>query len=159
MEWRNLKVWVQGLYSTSGRMEDYSDLYVVSDEGEVKDAAGQTVPQTTSPKMPPYKVVKLTDSNGNSHERYVHRIVATTFSDYCGDINQVVNHLDENKLNNSKFNLSWCTIKENFSYGKAKETSKKNLKLYYKNKKLKEKETNLINEYYKHPELISINER
>lgn len=139
MEWRDLKVWVQGLYSKTGYTEDYSGLYFVSNEGEIKTINGTTVLQKTSKRMPPYKAVVLTDRNGNDHERLVHRIVATTFKDICGEINQVVNHLDENKLNNFASNLSWCTLKENFEYGHAKELSKINFKKYVQAKKEQEK--------------------
>lgn len=139
MEWRDLKVWVQGLHSKTGYTEDYSGLYFVSDEGEIKTINGEIVTQKKSSRMPPYKAVILTDKNGKDHERLVHRIVATTFKDICGEINQVVNHLDENKFNNFALNLSWCTIKENFEYGHAKELSKINLRKYIQAKKEQEK--------------------
>lgn len=95
MDWRDLTVWVQGLYSTTGVMEDYSGLYIVSDTGLIKNSSGNLVEEKTSKSMPPYKSVILVDKDGKEHERFVHRIVATTFKDICGDINQVVNHLDE----------------------------------------------------------------
>lgn len=139
MEWRDLKVWVQGIHSKTGYTEDYSGIYLVSNEGEIKTINGEIVTQKKSSRMPPYRSVILTDKNGKEHERLVHRIVATTFKDICGEINQVVNHLDENKFNNSAFNLSWCTLKENFEYGHARELSKTNLKKSIQAKKERER--------------------
>lgn len=154
MEWRDLIVWVKGIYSKTGWMEDYTGKYIVSSEGEIKTVDGKVIDQKTSKLMPPYKAVILIDENGKEHERLVHRIVATTFKDICGEINQVVNHLDENKFNNSAFNLSWCTIKENFSYGNAREKSIKNLRESIKKKKEEKEKLNKPRRY----ELINIHE-
>lgn len=45
MEWRDLKVWVQGLHSKTGHTEDYSGIYLVSNEGEIKTINGEIVTQ------------------------------------------------------------------------------------------------------------------
>ena len=48
----------------------------------------------------------------------VHRIIALTFPEICGNYFEgaVVNHKDENPENNSAFNLEWCTIAHNNSW-------------------------------------------
>ena len=51
----------------------------------------------------------------------VHRIVAGTF---LGEFNGVINHKDENTLNNRVENLEWCTHKYNSCYGTCKKRAK-----------------------------------
>ena len=129
MEWRDLIVRVQSLYSTTGKTEDYTGLYEVSSNGEVRDYKTKEIIVQKFEKSYPYKFVYLIDLNGNKNKRYIHRIVASTFKDICGEYNEVVNHLDENKFNNCATNLKWRTDEENKNYGTAKERAKIN---YYK---------------------------
>lgn len=128
MNERPLIVWVQSIYSDTGVMEDYSFRYSVTFDGDIIDRNTGELVKYTVPKHYPYKTVCLYDQDGNKHERLVHRIVATTFQDVCGEINEVVNHLDENKMNNQASNLRWTTQLDNWSYGTAKERAKLNQK-------------------------------
>ena len=128
---RDLKVYVKNLrFQEEGKLEDYSGLYEVSEDGIITDFKGKIIPQAESKKYPPYISVFLIDRNGKKRERLVHRIVASTFTDICGDFNEVVNHLDEDKHNNSAYNLSWTTNRDNLLWGtcrqRAIETRKRN---------------------------------
>ena len=58
-----------------------------------------------------YKVVSL--YNNNFKKTYkVHRLVANAFILNLNNL-LVVNHIDENKINNDVTNLEWCTQKDN----------------------------------------------
>lgn len=129
-EWKGLKVWVCSYkQKTEGYLEDWSGIYEVSINGLVRDAkTKELLNQFMTKKYPYYQVYLI--KNGKKYKRLVHRCVATTFPEICGNYFQcaVVNHLDENKTNNIASNLSWCTYKENINYGTAKERAKNNRK-------------------------------
>lgn len=66
-----------------------------------------------------YKAVYLS-INGKIKGFLVHRLVAILFvhnPNIC--IYNIVNHKNENKLDNSDNNLEWCTQNYNHNYGKA----------------------------------------
>ena len=62
-----------------------------------------------------YMLVDLYKENKRS-QILVHRIVAIAFLDNPNNYS-VVNHKDENPLNNTVENLEWCTQKYNMNYG------------------------------------------
>ena len=64
-----------------------------------------------------YKQVNLT-RNGEHHHLKVHRLVAIAFIDNP-DNKPFVNHMDEDKTNNSVGNLDWVTPIENVQWGTA----------------------------------------
>lgn len=62
-----------------------------------------------------YLFVQLHDSSGKQHLKTVHRLVAQAF--VCNPSNfKLVNHKDENKLNNAANNLEWCDNAYNMTY-------------------------------------------
>ena len=62
-----------------------------------------------------YRVVQV---NGKAYK--MHRLIAETF---CPNPNgfPIVNHIDENKLNNCASNLEWCTHQHNVFHGTARQ--------------------------------------
>ncbi|MGL5714406.1 MAG: HNH endonuclease [Paraclostridium sp.] len=56
-------------------------------------------------------------SNKKTYKSYkVHRLVMFAYSNIINTKKLVVNHIDENKENNSIVNLEWCTQKYNLSH-------------------------------------------
>ena len=65
-------------------------------------------------------------SNKSGRKKFaIHRLVAQTFIPNPNNF-PVVNHKDENKLNNCVDNLEWCTVKYNTNYGMAQEKRLRN---------------------------------
>lgn len=62
-----------------------------------------------------YLVVKL-QIGKNSIAKKIHRLVAEEFIPNPSDF-PCVNHIDENRTNNSVKNLEWCTHKQNANHG------------------------------------------
>lgn len=106
-------------------IEGYEGLYQVSNLGYVKSLARQIMNHGTT-YLSKERILKFgIDSNGyalvvlskfNKHQSVrVHRLVATAFV-YNQNHQNIVNHIDGNKLNNVYTNLEWTTSSENNSH-------------------------------------------
>ena len=82
--------------------------YQVSNLGNVKNNKGKFLKGWITKG---YRYVSLCN-NGITKKYRVHRLVAENFINNLNDF-PVVDHIDENKLNNNVDNLTWCTQKEN----------------------------------------------
>ena len=92
--------------------------YEVSNFGEVRSLSYGLMSDNRVSKQG-YKRVRLY-ANGKKKEILVHRLVALAFVDNPNKEEwNVVNHKDENKLNNRFDNLEWCTNEYNVTYGTA----------------------------------------
>jgi len=74
--------------------------------------------QLTSNNTSGYYSIKLKSDCGVSKGFRIHRLVALTFIKNPHNY-EIVNHVDENKLNNNVDNLQWCTIKQNVNHSLA----------------------------------------
>ena len=90
----------------------YEGLYKVSNYGEIysvqRNGTKGGIMKTPVGKNG-YLHVSLSKNN-KSKSFDIHRLVALTFIPCPKELN-IVNHKDENKLNNSVSNLEWCTAK------------------------------------------------
>lgn len=102
---------------TKGEWIDYRGLYAVSSEGNVKSFKFGKEKILSPQKTRDYLFVKLC-KNGKKKQFKVHRLVAFLFIENDDQINKIeVNHIDENKINNSVSNLEWVTSKANCNHG------------------------------------------
>lgn len=89
--------------------------YLATDSGEIISKKNPSKCLKATSIRRGYKSVTLCE-NGKRYQKSVHRLIAETFIDNPDGL-PVVNHLDENKLNNSADNLEWCTYRHNNMYG------------------------------------------
>ena len=120
-------------------IKNYENYYQVSNLGRVK-SLDRVIKDTKSKRLYKGKILKLTlcnwgyltvslKKNSKSKKFLVHRLVAETFIPNPNKL-EVVNHKDENKLNNFVDNLEWSTIKDNMLY--SKKDNKRNIIQYDK---------------------------
>lgn len=117
-EWRAVKGY-EGYYEVSslGNIRGI-DREVPCKNGTSKCIRGRVMRQSTHYKNG-YKSVMLT-SGCKQKRLLVHRIVAQAFIPNPKNIPEV-NHIDENKANNTPSNLEWCTHEYNNGYGTKRE--------------------------------------
>lgn len=70
---------------------------------------------------------------GVQKTRPIHRLVAEAFIPKIEGKNEI-NHIDENKENNSVLNLQWCNHKENSNYGTRSRRLSEAIKKYWRDK-------------------------
>ena len=99
----------------------YEGIYQISNKGRVKslnriDSRGHKVNEKIlrPGKRNNYLHVRLC-KDGKFKDYKIHRLVAQAFLPNPDNL-PVVNHKDENKLNNNVENLEWCTQKYNVNY-------------------------------------------
>lgn len=116
------EVWKDIYFEENDVIYDYRGLYQVSNiGGKVKSLnyhqTGKEKILKTEKTKNDYLFVTLC-KNGKVKQFRVHRLVAFMFIENDDPINKVeVNHIDEDKTNNSVENLEWVTPKENCNHG------------------------------------------
>lgn len=91
------------------QINGYENKYWISSFGSIKNNKNILKPYISGS----YYSIKL--NNLKSRKSYlIHRLVAEHFViNAKSDINNVVDHIDNNKLNNNYYNLRWTTQSEN----------------------------------------------
>lgn len=105
--------WRQKKMKQWKEVKGYEGLYLVSDSGDVVSVTrGLKIPQVNEDG---YLRVQLC-KGGVQKNYYVHRLVAEAFIENPQGL-PIINHRDENKMNNVVDNLEWCTNLYNNTYG------------------------------------------
>lgn len=99
-------------------IKDYEDTYQVSSLGRVRNKNTHRI-LTHGLNKNGYHRVNLYNESGMK-SKFVHRLVAEAFIPNT-DNKPEVNHIDEDKNNNSVDNLNWMTRSENVNYGTRNE--------------------------------------
>lgn len=105
----------------------YENLYQVSNFGNVRSFKHKK-PKLLKPRKDSKGYLQIVLSNHNKSRKnfLIHRLVAQAFIPNPKNY-PVINHKDENPLNNNVSNLEWCTQKYNTNYGTAQERRVKKL--------------------------------
>ena len=111
-------------------VKGYEGLYAVSNLGRVKslgnDKSRREKILRPCNNMRGYLQINLW-KGGERKLHYIHRLVLSTFSPCENSHELQVNHIDENKLNNSIENLEWCDSSYNINHGtRNKRSAEKN---------------------------------
>lgn len=121
-------------------IEGYEGCYQVSNLGRVK-SLGNGKTHNSSERIlkgnniKGYLVVKLS-KEGKQKQYLIHRLVAQVFIPNPNNLLQV-NHIDEDKTNNTVSNLEWCSAKYNMNYGtRTQRVVEKNTNHQNKSKKV-----------------------
>lgn len=99
-------------------VKGYEGKYKISNSGDIWSCIRNKELKTYKNEFG-YIYIKLSKKGKSKHFR-VHRLVALHFVPNPKN-KKCVNHLDEDKKNNTSDNLEWCTHKENNNYGSHKE--------------------------------------
>lgn len=86
--------------------------YQINRSGDILSKKGNIMASHNVSKGENYQKVRITDIEGKTSAKYVHRLVALNF--IPNPLNKkIVNHIDNIKNNNSILNLEWATESEN----------------------------------------------
>ena len=111
--WLSLEDFVEG--EVWKDIEEYETEYQVSSVGRVKLLKNNIILRCFLNRG--YVYVTLSKQSVETKKK-VHRLVATAFIPNPDNLPDV-NHIDENKTNNCRKNLEWCSKEYNRKYGTA----------------------------------------
>lgn len=106
---------------------DFDDFYEISSLGNVKSKRTGKILRKSVNGRGRYKVNLC--YNGVKRTVEIHRLVAKVFIPNPNNY-PVINHKDENPLNNDVNNLEWCTQSYNLTYGNKR--TKENITKFLK---------------------------
>ena len=107
----------------------YDDLYIISNLGRVKRYKNGYW-KSLKPIKNNYGYLSVNlYKNGKAKKYDIHRLVALHFIPNLENKSEV-NHIDENKENNTVWNLEWLTHKENVNHGTRNERISKKVSCY-----------------------------
>ena len=105
-------------------IQGYEGLYQVSNKGRVKSTRNNIILKPMISDKGYYHVDLYNKDNRKSCK--VHRLVAQAFIPNPNNY-PVINHKDENTINNQVSNLEWCTAQYNHDYGTRNERAIKHM--------------------------------
>lgn len=100
----------------------FEDIYEISNKGNVRKIKGAIILKGQLTQG--YKKIILT-KNRKRYNFFIHRLVAKAFIPNPNNY-PIINHIDENPLNNNVDNLEWCSYKYNTNYGTCIERRSRN---------------------------------
>ena len=105
-------------------IKGYEGIYQISNKGRVKSLnyrrTGKEKILKPGKTKPGYLCISLYKKGEKCKCFSIHRLVAQAFLPNPDNL-PIVNHKDENKLNNNVENLEWCNSEYNLNYGNRNE--------------------------------------
>lgn len=98
-------------------VKGFEGRYLVSNTGKIYSVLAKRILKTCISNKG-YELACLRNEKGYRKQYTVHRLVALTFIENPKNYS-IVNHKDENKLNNCVENLEWCDYSYNNSYSNS----------------------------------------
>jgi hypothetical protein len=98
-------------------IKDYQGIYQISDKGRVKNVSRKSIRKLQEDKDGYLAVILAKDKKQKRFR--VHRLVCEAFSGVSPCGKEQVNHIDEDKKNNSPSNLHWCDAYENQTHSRG----------------------------------------
>ena len=105
------------------QIEGHEGAYLISNTGKIFN---QKTKKYLKPSVASNGYLHVTLCYGKREDVFIHREVAKAFIPNS-DNYTVINHIDENKLNNNANNLEWCNHKYNLNYGKMQTSRNKSV--------------------------------
>ena len=100
-------------------IENYENMYQISNMGRIRRIYKNGNIKILKQDITKRGYCRISLSKNQKHKHYqIHRLVAKVFIPNPNNY-PIVNHKDENPLNNNADNLEWCTYSYNTSYGTA----------------------------------------
>lgn len=90
--------------------------YIIYSDGRIQNKNTGRFLKGAISELYPYRTICIK----NQKRYFVHRLVAEAFVDKKREEQNIVNHIDGDKLNNNYTNLEWCTFKENMQHARKK---------------------------------------
>ena len=109
---------------------NFENLYAATEDGRIWSYYKNRFLKPSKSKNGYLKV--LLTKEKQRYNCLIHRLIALTFIDNPNNL-PVVNHKDENPLNNNVNNLEWCTYKYNSNYGTLPQRLSERMKQFLAN--------------------------
>lgn len=125
---KNIQELIKEYYDRKLELENATTIpeyskYKITQKGKVFSQFGEPLKPAI---VRGYKVVSIVGDDGIKKSKKIHRLVAKTFLDPV-EGKEIVNHLDEKKLNNEESNLQLCTNQENVLHSKQLARERKDI--------------------------------
>ena len=127
-----MEIWRDIYFEENEEVYDYRELYQILNKGKVKSlnynhTGKEQILKEEKHKSGYLRAKLYKDGKGKMFR--IHRLVAHLFIENNDPSNKTqVNHIDEDKTNNSVENLEWMTAKENINHGTRNEKASEKMK-------------------------------
>lgn len=113
-----METWKDIVFTENGVTYDYTGLYKINTKGQIYSLISNKILKNVKANTGYYQITLC--KNKKHYQHLIHRLVAFMFIPNPNNLPQV-NHIDENKGNNTLENLEWCDAEYNNNHGTRNE--------------------------------------